>query len=71
MEKKLRVKMSDFKTSLTFNEWTEKYNVGRDYVTPTPYFKGNPTTGYDTLFDQKKTPFLEKIRNAVAEFFCV
>lgn len=39
---KLRVKLSPFKCELTFNEWVEKYNVGRDYVEPTKYFQGNP-----------------------------
>ena len=29
MEKKLRVKYSDFKTDLTYNEWRKEYNVSR------------------------------------------
>jgi hypothetical protein len=41
MEKKLRVKYSDFKTNLTYNEWVKEYKFGRDYVPPTPYYQGN------------------------------
>jgi hypothetical protein len=44
-EKKLRCKMSTFKSELSFNEWSEKYNVGRGYVEPTKYFQGNPSCG--------------------------
>lgn len=38
---KLRVKLSTFKSDLTFNEWVLKYNVGRQYQEPTKYFGGN------------------------------
>jgi hypothetical protein len=55
MERKLKVKLSTFQTPLTFNEWVLKYNVSRDYVEPTPYFQGNPSTGYETLI-QKDVP---------------
>jgi hypothetical protein len=41
MEKKLRVKMSTFQTTLTFNEWVDKYNVSSGYIEPTKYFQGN------------------------------
>lgn len=41
MEKKLRVKPSKFKSTLTFNEWVEKYKVSSGYVEPTKYFQGN------------------------------
>jgi hypothetical protein len=40
-ENKLRVKLSQFKSDLTFNEWVLKYNVGRQYHEPTKYFQGN------------------------------
>lgn len=43
--KKLKCKMSTFKSELSFNEWSEKYNVGRGYVEPTKYFQGNPGAG--------------------------
>lgn len=38
---KLRVKKSDFKSDLSFNEWCEKYNLGKGYVRPTQYFQGH------------------------------
>jgi hypothetical protein len=41
MEKKLKVKLSNFKTTLTFNEWCKRYNVGSHYVEPTKYFTGH------------------------------
>ena len=44
-ENKLRVKLSPFKSDLTFNEWVEKYRVGSGYVEPTKYFQGNPSSG--------------------------
>ena len=45
-ERVLKCKPSKFKSELTFNEWAEKYNVGRGYVPPTKYFQGNPSSGY-------------------------
>lgn len=42
MEKKLRVTPSKFKSTLTFNEWVEKYRVSSGYIEPTKYFQGNP-----------------------------
>ena len=45
-ERVLKCKPSKFKSELTFNEWAEKYNVGRGYVQPTKYFQGNPSSGY-------------------------
>lgn len=41
----LKVKVSTFKPSMTFNEWAEKFNVGRHYNEPTKYFQGNPSSG--------------------------
>jgi hypothetical protein len=54
MEKKLRVKESTFQTSLTFNEWVEKYNVSSGYIEPTKYYQGNagaPRITMDTKMD--------------------
>lgn len=42
MEKKLKVTPSKFKSTLTFNEWVEKYKVSSGYIEPTKYFQGNP-----------------------------
>jgi hypothetical protein len=41
----LKVKLSQFKSPLTFNEWAEKFNVGRHYEEPTKFFQGNPSSG--------------------------
>lgn len=41
MEKKLKVKYSDFKSNLTYNQWCKKYNVSRYYTEPTPFYRGN------------------------------
>jgi hypothetical protein len=58
-ENKLRVKLSTFKTELTFNEWVEKYNVSRDYIEPTKYYQGNNSSGYKPLELQRVgNPFL-------------
>ena len=48
-ERVLKCKPSQFKSELTFNEWAEKYNVGRGYVQPTKYFQGNPSSGYTPI----------------------
>lgn len=49
MEKKLKVKPSNFKTDLSFQEWVMKYNVGCCYTEPTKFFQGNSTTSIKTL----------------------
>ncbi len=41
MEKKLKVKYSNFQTNLTFNEWVKETKFGSGYVAPTKYFEGN------------------------------
>lgn len=41
----LKVKVSTFKSTMSFNEWSEKFNVGRHYNEPTKYFQGNPSSG--------------------------
>lgn len=67
MERKLKVKLSTFQTPLSFNEWVMKYNVSRDYVEPTPFFKNNPTTGYQLLTDPKPDPLFERIGRVCGE----
>jgi hypothetical protein len=43
----LKVKLSQFNESpLTFNEWAEKFNVGKYYTEPTKFFQGNPSSGF-------------------------
>lgn len=43
MEKKLKVKLSNFKTTLTFNEWAKMYRVSSMYQESTPYYTGTLT----------------------------
>jgi hypothetical protein len=66
-EKKLRCKMSDFKTPLTFNEWVEKYKVSHQYIEPTKYFQNNPSCGI-TDYAPKETFFDLFRRNLVSLF---
>jgi hypothetical protein len=49
MEKKLRVIPSKFKSTLTFNEWVEKYRVSSGYIEPTKYYQGNASTPRITM----------------------
>ena len=41
---------------LPYNEWVEKYNFGRGYTAPTPYFLGNE---FDTRRFGKESPIRE------------
>ena len=53
-EKKLKVRPSDFKTTLSFNEWVTKYNVSSGYIEPTKYYQGNagsPMMSMDTKME--------------------
>ena len=48
----LRVKLSKFKSPLTFNEWVERYNVSSQYVEPTKYFQGNTSAGIKPILPE-------------------
>jgi hypothetical protein len=63
MEKKLKVKLSNFKTTLTFNEWCEKYNVGSHYVEPTQYFTGHLGGSMNTRYE-----FLPEVSQVEGKF---
>ena len=68
MERKLKVKLSTFQTTLTFNEWVQKYNVSKDYVEPTKFFQNNPVTGYQALIkEEKPDPLFQRIGRVCAE----
>jgi len=41
----LRVKVSKFKSPLTFNEWAKQYRVSSQYTEYQPLFQGNPSAG--------------------------
>lgn len=45
-ETELNVKTSYHERELTFNEWVEKFKVSSQYQEPTPYFQGNPSSGF-------------------------
>jgi hypothetical protein len=54
MNNKLKVKPSDFKKTLSFNEWVVKYRVSSCYVEPTKYYQGNagsPEMSMDTRME--------------------
>lgn len=54
MDNKLKVKQSDFKTTLSFNEWVVKYGVSSGYIEPTKYYQGNagsPMMSMDTKME--------------------
>ena len=74
MEKKLKVKISNFQTPLSFNEWVTKYKVSSQYVEPTKYFtghlKGTIKTNYDFLpemsqVEGKFTGILNKLKTKI------
>ena len=46
-KKNLKVELSKFNESpLSFNEWAEKFNVGKYYTETKKYFQGNPSSGF-------------------------
>ena len=64
----LRVKVSTFKTDLSYNEWAKKFGVSSGYVKPTPYFMGNPKTQYVGCTEVKE-PFMFRLREFSASLF--
>lgn len=40
-EKKLKVKYSNFQTTMSFNEWAQTYNVGSQYKEEPKLYQGN------------------------------
>lgn len=67
-QSKLKVKLSNFQTPLTFNEWVKQYNVSRDYVEPTKYYQGNANAEY---YEAKETKLngIEIIRRNISLIF--
>lgn len=68
---KLKIKRSDFKHEMNYNEWVEKFNFGGDYIQPTQYYQGNTGWGrqhdntnvLDTLFS-----YFTKIKSFIFQF---
>jgi hypothetical protein len=62
----LKVKVSKFKSPLTFNEWAEQLRVSSQYTEHRPLFQGNPSCGIKshipepTFWDDLKRLFLIK-----------
>jgi hypothetical protein len=67
-QNKLKAKLSNFETPLTYNEWVKKFNVSRDYVVPTKYYQGNSNNGY---YEAKETKLksLDIIRRNIISLF--
>ena len=63
----LRVKLSTFKSPLTFNEWVAKYNVSSQYAEPTKYFQGNTSAGVKPMLPE--LTFWEQIQEAIVYYF--
>lgn len=57
--KELRVKKSEQKPPMSFNEWSEKFGVSSKYIEPTKYFQGNPSSGIPPL----------KVESPIEKFF--
>jgi hypothetical protein len=67
----LKVKLSQFKSPLTFNEWAEKYNVSRQYAEPTQYFKGNPSAGITPKFEVEESLLKQGLRNLATNLLSI
>jgi hypothetical protein len=63
MEKKLKVKLSNFQTPLSFNEWVMKYKVSSQYVEPTKYFTGHLGVAMNTRYE-----FLPEVSQVEGKF---
>jgi hypothetical protein len=66
-EKKLRCKMSTFKTDLSFNQWVEKYKVSHGYIEPTKYYQNNPSCGITPYAPKEK--FMDIVRRNLVSLF--
>ena len=53
-------KTNETKRELTYNEWVMKYNVSSNYVEPTKYYQGNPSSGFKPI--EIETTFQRFIR---------
>lgn len=57
----LKVKVSKFKSPLTFNEWAEQLRVSSQYTEHKPLFQGNVSAGIKPQFEEPT--FWEDLRN--------
>ncbi len=56
----LRVKVSKFKSPLTFNEWAEEYKVSSQYTEYEPLYQGNKSAGIHPL--NERLSFWEEMK---------
>jgi hypothetical protein len=56
----LRVKVSKFKSPLSFNEWAEQFRVSSQYTEHKPLFQGNPSAGIPSRIERPS--FWEELR---------
>lgn len=49
----LRVKVSKFKSPLSFNEWAKQYRVSSQYTEYQPLYQGNPSAGIHPQIDNE------------------
>ncbi len=58
----LRVKVSKFKSPLSFNEWAKELKVSSQYTEYQPLFQGNPSCGIRPQIEPELT-FWQELRN--------
>jgi hypothetical protein len=61
----LKVKTSEYKRELSFNEWVTRYNVSSGHQVKTNYYQGNPSCGIKPIGVAKyldETPFERFVR---------
>jgi hypothetical protein len=61
----LKVKTSEYKRELSFNEWVMRYNVSSGHQVKTNYYQGNPSCGIKPIGVAKyldETPFERFVR---------
>ena len=46
--------INETKRELSFNQWVIRYNVSSAYVMRTPYFQGNPNSGFKPVRMENK-----------------
>jgi hypothetical protein len=61
----LKVKTSEYKRELSFNEWVTRYNVSSGHQVKTNYYQGNPSCGIKPIGVAKyldESPFERFVR---------
>lgn len=58
LTEKPTIKTTSSEPRLSFNEWSEQLKVSSNYIEPTKYFQGNPSSGFVPMEDTRG--FVEK-----------